>query len=258
LYVGAKKYNATNFDEQKPIPAYPDIKFQIDLSEIMNSIQIANRLTILIKEDLRFDIEMQLEDKESTTIRPLMDNLNKQKGDQIDVEKNRNHRYYIDFYKEVFDEEDKNRNCKNYPSKIHETYQECDKKFIRELLDDYKLRNFTPIWATDNMDEVTEQRPFGENVNKLMRLFTGIQVNNCPKPCTSTKTNVRKLTTSSSPKTVVSLDFSEEVTITKVEMVIFDFVTAFSFLGSNMGLWLGLGVLQFAEVLLNHLPNKMG
>ena len=74
---GAKKYNASDYDEQKPIPAYPNIKFQIDLSKIMNSTQTANRLFIIFKEDLRFDIEMQLEDKESTTVRPCMYNINK-------------------------------------------------------------------------------------------------------------------------------------------------------------------------------------
>ena len=65
---GSNKYNASEYDKQKPIPAYPNIKFQIDLSEIMTSIQNANLLTILFKEDLRFDIEIQLEDKGRTTI----------------------------------------------------------------------------------------------------------------------------------------------------------------------------------------------
>ena len=128
---------------------------------------------------------------------------------------------------------------------------------MRELLDEYGMKNFTPIWATDNMDEVTEQRPDGRKGNKLLRLFTGVQANTCPKPCTSTRTNVRKLTTSSSTRAIVIFYFSEEVTITKVEMVNFEFVTALSFLGSNMGLWLGLGGLQFAEVLVNHFPKKM-
>ena len=118
------------------------------------------------------------------------------------------------------------------------------------------MKNVTPFWATDNMKEVTEQWSVGENGNKLLRLFAGIQANNCPKPCISTRTYVRKLTTSSLPRTVVTFYFSEEVTITKVDIVNFDFVTAFSFLGSNMGLWLGLGVLQFAEVLVNHFPQK--
>ena len=120
------------------------------------------------------------------------------------------------------------------------------------------MKNFTPIWTTDIMDEVTEQRLVGGKKGKLGRIFEGIQKNSCPKPCTSTRTNVRKLTASSSDSTFVTLYFSEEVTIKKVKMVTFDYVTAFSFLGSNMGLWLGLGILQFAEVLVNHLPIKMG
>ena len=206
---GAKNYNASDYDEHKSIPAYPNIKFQIDLSKIMNSTQTANRLFIIFKEDLRFDIEMQLEDKESTTVRPLMYNINKQKGDKIVVEETLTHEYYLDFYKEIFNEEDKNRNCKNYPFKTHKTYKECDKNFIREVLDEYGLKNITPIWATDNMDEVTEQWSVGEKGNKLLGLFAGIQANNCSKPCTSTRTNVRKLATSSSTRAIVIFYFSE-------------------------------------------------
>jgi hypothetical protein len=111
--------------------AYPNIKFQIDLSKLMKRTQAENRLFFWFKKHLGFEIEMQLEDKESNTIRPLVDSINKQKGDQIDVDKNRNHLYYLDLYKEIFDEEDKNRNCQNYPTKTHKTYRECDKTYMR-------------------------------------------------------------------------------------------------------------------------------
>ena len=109
------------------------------------------------------------------------------------------------------------------------------------------------------MDEVSEQTIHGEAKHKLNRVFAGIEPNNCPMPCKSTSTNTKLLTktNSSGNSTYVTIYFSEEITITKVEMVVFDFVTALTFLGSNMGLWLGLGTLQFAELLVNYFPNRV-
>ena len=34
-------------------------------------------------------------------------------------------------------------------------YQDCDDAFIRRSLDKHYPKGFTPIWATDNMTEVT-------------------------------------------------------------------------------------------------------
>ena len=98
----------------------------------------------------------------------------------------------------------------------------------------------------------------GEARSKINQIFAGIEPNNCLTPCKSTTTNIRLLTktNSSGNYTYVTIYFSEEITITKVEMVEFDLATALSFLGSNMGLWLGLGTLQFAELLGNHLPKN--
>ena len=46
----------------------------------------------------KFDIEMQLEDKESTTIRPLVKNENRQKGDKIQFKEKEDLEYYVDIY----------------------------------------------------------------------------------------------------------------------------------------------------------------
>ena len=188
-----------------------------------------------------------------------MKNENRQKGDKIQFKEKEDLEYYVDIHEEIFDEKDKNRNCKYYPTKQYKTYKECDKNFTKKVFDDHGLKNFTPIWGTDAMEEVTEQTMCGEAKHRINRIFTGIEPNNCPMPCKSTSTNIRLLTItkSSGNLTYVTIYFSEEITITKVEMVEFDFVTSLSFLGSNMGLWLGLGTLQFAELLVNHFPNKV-
>ena len=130
--------------------------------------------------------------------------------------------YYVDIYKEIFDEKDKNRNCKNYPTEQYKSYKECDKKFTKKVLDDHGFKNFTPIWGTDEMDEVTEQTIHGETKHKFNRIFTGIEPNDCPTPCKSTSTSIRLLTktNSSGNSTYVTIYFSEVITITKVKMAI--------------------------------------
>ena len=93
-----------------------------------------NRLFFIFKELGLFEIEIQLEDKESTTVRPLVKNENRQKGDKIQFKEKQDLEYYVDIYKEIFDEKDKSRNCTNYPTKLYKTYKECEKNSQRRFL----------------------------------------------------------------------------------------------------------------------------
>ena len=45
--------------------------------------------------------------------------------------------------------------------------------------------------------------------------------------------------------------------VTKYVLVRYDFNTVMSFVGANMGLWLGLGTLQIIKSLCKHLKNKV-
>ena len=56
-------------------------------------------------------------------------------GDVIKLNgKNRNTNYMVDITQTIFVEEDPNNNCRNYPNQDYHSYQECDEKYMSDLL----------------------------------------------------------------------------------------------------------------------------
>ena len=87
-------------------------------------------------------------------------------------------------------------------------------------------------------------------------LFYGIQVSDCLLPCLRTTATVRKKMTTTMPpewengeSTLVCINFDNEVRVRKTSMDKFSFMTFLNFLGSNLGLWPGLGLYQIFELL---------
>ena len=131
------------------------------------------------------NLEFQLEDKESSSFLPLLENRMKQKGDTIELPGSGHHmQYYIDLHQEIYVQNvqnDQNKHCKTYPYGNFEIYNECDNKFIRKTLDDSGLTNFTPVWATDNMKEVNDLTDKRIPFISMDKMFSGVEPNECPK-----------------------------------------------------------------------------
>ena len=205
------------------------------------------------------EIEVHLEDKNQSGFRPLLDNFMKQKGDKIKPKVGHWVENIVEFDQEIYTEEDTNRNCANYPKG---GYKECDKNSIRKSLDDLGLKNMTPIWATDNMDEVTKHLVLeisAETTELISQIFSGIQKPNCQDPCISTATYTKLINSNKQAdnSTWLQILIPEYIQIKKTEMVQFNCLTTLMFLGANMGLWLGMGVVQFMEVFVNFLVLKL-
>ena len=52
-------------------------------------------------------------------------------------------------------EQDKDKNCKNYPIKTFKSYSECDNLYAKTQLESL---NVMPFWATKNLSSVTSLR----------------------------------------------------------------------------------------------------
>ena len=65
----------------------------------------------------------------------------------------------VDINQRVFVEEDSTNSCKNYPNQEYASYQECDNKFVRNM-----LHGLIPVWLTENFAEVTTEAIENENV----------------------------------------------------------------------------------------------
>ena len=79
-------------------------------------------------------------------------------------------------------------------------------------------------------------------------LFTGMLESDCLLPCLRTSATVeRGTTTKQLGRSFVSLSLNSEVRYTRTSVDSFSFVESLNFLGSNLGLWPGLGLYQVLE-----------
>ena len=80
-------------------------------------------------------------------------------------------------------------------------------------------------------------------------LFNGFGVSDCTLPCVVTQASVVKGTTISvlGDYSMIGLMFNDEVRVKKTSVDQFSFMGSLNFLGSNLGLWPGLGLYQILE-----------
>ena len=74
-------------------------------------------------------------------------------------------------------------------------------------------------------------------------------MSDCKVPCTATSTTIMK-GASSTPtydKRQVYFAIDNSIKIKTISMDTFDFMTSLNFLGSNLGLWPGMGLFQMLE-----------
>ena len=90
---------------------------------------------------------------------------------------------------------------------------------------------------------------------KYEDLFEGTQLSDCPLPCTTTHTETNYLHETPDPRNFSSLflTFSSKVMVTRTDFLNFSLSSFLSEVGGSMGLWLGLGMVQTMELVINSL-----
>ena len=75
-------------------------------------------------------------------------------GDEISVQAGQIRKYAAEISKNVYLEEDKSKNCKNYPNSEFASYMKCDEQYMRSICDSLKL---APVWLYDDLKKVTRR-----------------------------------------------------------------------------------------------------
>ena len=93
--------------------------------------------------------------------------------------------------------------------------------------------------------------PEGQTYNsrKYDDLFSGILPSTCLVPCLRTVATVEEGTITTDKHFKFSLAFSNEVRTKKTSLVRFSFMESLNYLGSNLGLWPGLGLYQILQLI---------
>ena len=103
-----------------------------------------------------------------------------------------------------------------------------------------------PLFTTNNFDEVTQ---ISDVDCDFPFLLLRNKISLCPRPCTTTstetmQTSIEQLNYDSRG---IYIDFDNSVLVTRVKVDNFQMMESLNFLGSNLGLWPGLGIFQLIQ-----------
>ena len=162
-------------------------------------------------------------------------------------------RYYaVEFSQNKLTETDPGKKCKNY---INTSYNECDDQFIKNELIRKCPTGFMPVWATNNLSDVTTYITGDEDSfdGSYADIVSGITKSGCLVPCTSTKITSVFLDEKydSRGQSRIDITFSDRVSVTVTDFPKFNTAVFLSAFGGSMGMWLGVGVVQTIEILIN-------
>ena len=161
----------------------------------------------------------------------------------------------------------------NYPTAEFASYADCDMDFVYKQLPP----GLVPFWTTDNISlasdywdnfkvnesamELLEWATLGVCVHKklnldfplrLERLLVGGFMSDCKKPCLTTEVSITKRASSTQKLQYNSIYFAipSKISTTNIKEDSFQLMESLNFLGSNLGLWPGLGLFQLFEGLI--------
>ena len=195
-----------------------------------------------------------IEDKDMETSRPVIETQLLFSGNNIEMTEKKEDEarvYSVSFTKNIFMEKDLTKNCKNYPNKNFQTYNDCDAAFIHNFYN--SIGQLNPIWVQDLSRNISSST-FIPNLTKdnaqVSNVVTGVTSSKCPLPCSTTRVSSRLL---SAYSTGSAYNWIDLVPVSSVLVTTTDFVKPnlsklLSEYGGSMGLWLGLGVVQLFQI----------
>ena len=123
---------------------------------------------------------------------------------------------------------------------------------------------FMPIWATDDIKSVTSWINLTDKISRKLsfayeEVLFGTAMSACSLPCTRTSTqtvlleeNFDKLNHS-----IVVITFEKVISVDRKDFPSFNLAQFISSIGGSMGIWLGVGVIQSIDLIIDFVFRKI-
>lgn len=249
----------------KIVPSYPSNYISIDISEKIKAIQ--EKVGRKLLKYIFIRLELDTTNYSALNIEILDKSLHKRinlgqkffTGDPITIVGGKVKVYLLEINKNENLEDISNPRCKNYKSP--EDFAACDTKFVKDHLQSIGWGNITPIWATDDLNEVTDDSELFSTVKTIFRdvktkdILYGDTKNDCPFPCVSRSIESKRLRSITMNKNNADIKLCFHGTYKNIveEKVKFDMMVMLSLSGGNMGLWMGLSIVQMIDMAIDKL-----
>ena len=134
-------------------PNYPHNCYTLDISNQTRG-KLIQTLYFYLKSPNRERVQVLVQGKGIETNRDVYDNMLLASGDALETGPGSMTKYVLKIHQKFYVEEDKSKNCRNYPNEDFESYGACDDHYMKSLC---KTAGLIPIWLTDDINEVTVQ-----------------------------------------------------------------------------------------------------
>ena len=135
------------------VPNYPHNCYTLDISDHTKG-KLIQTIYFYFRSPNRETVQILVEGKGIVTRRDVYDNMLLASGDAIETRPGSLTKYVLKINQKVYVEEDKSKNCRNYPNEDFENYAACDDHYMKSLCDEARL---SPIWLADDLNDVTVQ-----------------------------------------------------------------------------------------------------
>ena len=169
-------------------PNFPDNCWTLDVEKQTNS--TVGLIVFYFKPDPTYSAEIFVEDKLLSLKRASSFSKFSTDGPRIENADAMFKGYALQIEQEIYDEKDEKFGCRNYPTDLYPTYQDCDKEFVRKWIENH-TPNLVPVWASKSQNDTTTLTKDGEVSNAIGKFFMGTKRTGCPLPCKTTKISVR-------------------------------------------------------------------
>ena len=165
------QFDFTSIDNEKSLNVsahltrvnYPQNCYSVNLTQIGKASAAEGSVKMLkmaFKTEKIKSVSINLQSRTLTSNREMYDNAFYTKGDPIFAEPGRFRKYAVEISKNVYLEEDKSKNCRDYPNSEFASYMDCDEQHMKNIC---KSMNLAPIWLYDDLNKVTKMTIFNQS-----------------------------------------------------------------------------------------------